>query len=60
MLQLLRLFLTSRGRLRGRMRDDNRANGPKSEIARQEAGRSLTDEECRQFLHVDQCRQTIA
>jgi WD40 repeat protein len=26
------------------------------EIARQEVGRSLTDEECRQYLHVDQCR----
>jgi WD40 repeat protein/DNA-binding SARP family transcriptional activator len=25
------------------------------EIARREAGRSLTDEECRQFLHVDTC-----
>jgi WD40 repeat protein len=25
------------------------------EIARREAGRSLTDEECRQFLHVDEC-----
>jgi WD40 repeat protein len=27
------------------------------EIARGEAGRSLTDEECRQFLHVDTCPQ---
>jgi WD40 repeat protein/DNA-binding SARP family transcriptional activator len=25
------------------------------EIARREAGRSLTDEECRQYLHVDEC-----
>jgi WD40 repeat protein len=25
------------------------------EIARREAGRSLTDEECRQYLHVDRC-----
>jgi WD40 repeat protein/DNA-binding SARP family transcriptional activator len=25
------------------------------EIAREEVGRSLTDEECRQYLHVDQC-----
>jgi WD40 repeat protein len=28
------------------------------EIARREAGRSLTDEECRQYLHVDTCPQT--
>lgn len=27
------------------------------EIARREAGRSLTDEECRQYLHVDRCSQ---
>jgi len=27
------------------------------EIARREAGRSLTDEECRQYLHVDECSQ---
>jgi WD40 repeat protein len=27
------------------------------EIARREAGRSLTDEECRQYLHVDECPQ---
>jgi hypothetical protein len=27
------------------------------EIARREAGRSLTDEECRQHLHVDRCPQ---
>ena len=27
------------------------------EIARREAGRSLTDEECRQYLHVDECRR---
>jgi WD40 repeat protein len=27
------------------------------EIARREARRSLTDEECRQYLHVDQCPQ---
>jgi WD40 repeat protein/DNA-binding SARP family transcriptional activator len=27
------------------------------EIARREAGRSLTDEECRQYLHVDACSQ---
>ena len=27
------------------------------EIARREAGRSLTDEECRQYLHVDRCRR---
>jgi WD40 repeat protein len=26
-------------------------------IARREAGRSLTDEECRQYLHVDECPQ---
>ena len=26
------------------------------EIARREAKRSLTDRECRQYLHVDQCR----
>jgi WD40 repeat protein len=25
------------------------------EIAQREAGRSLTDEECRQYLHVDRC-----
>ena len=28
------------------------------EIARREAGRTLTDRECRQYLHVDQCPQT--
>ncbi|HZA26991.1 MAG TPA: BTAD domain-containing putative transcriptional regulator [Actinomycetota bacterium] len=28
------------------------------EIARQEVTRPLTDEECRQYLHVDQCPQT--
>ena len=28
------------------------------EIARREAGRTLTDQECRQYLHVDQCPQT--
>jgi WD40 repeat protein len=27
------------------------------EIARREAGRSLTDDECRQYLHVDRCPQ---
>jgi hypothetical protein len=27
------------------------------EIARREAGRSLTDEECRQYLRVDECSQ---
>jgi WD40 repeat protein len=27
------------------------------EIARREAGRSLTDEGCRQYLHVDECSQ---
>jgi WD40 repeat protein len=27
------------------------------EIARREAGRSLTDAECRQYLHVDECSQ---
>jgi WD40 repeat protein len=27
------------------------------QIARREAGRSLTDEECRQYLHVDECSQ---
>jgi WD40 repeat protein len=27
------------------------------EIARREAGRSLTDEECRRYLHVDECSQ---
>jgi len=27
------------------------------EIARREAGRSLTNEECRQYLHVDRCPQ---
>jgi WD40 repeat protein len=27
------------------------------EIARREAGRSLTDPECRQYLHVDECSQ---
>jgi WD40 repeat protein/serine/threonine protein kinase len=28
------------------------------EIARREVGRSLTEEECRQYLHVDRCSQT--
>jgi WD40 repeat protein/DNA-binding SARP family transcriptional activator/class 3 adenylate cyclase len=28
------------------------------EIAHQEVGRSLTDGECRQYLHVDRCRQS--
>jgi hypothetical protein len=27
------------------------------EIARREVPRALTDEECRQYLHVDQCLQ---
>ena len=27
------------------------------EIARREVPRALTDEECRQYLHVDQCSQ---
>jgi len=27
------------------------------QIARQEVARPLTDEECRQYLHVDQCPQ---